>query len=205
MTMGQISVVLADDHPGFLLGVRYGLEAEGLAVVAWASDGAAAIEACRRHRPAAAVLDIRMPTMDGLAAMQVIHDELPDTALIALSTYDDAMTKVEARRSGARAYLTKDAAIREIADAVRRLVLEPRLVLIDVPVLPTLTSRELQVLVCLCDGWSNKQIARHLGVAVDTVKDHCSTLYGKLSAHGRSHAVSIAMDLGLLDRSPPSG
>lgn len=192
------SVVLADDHPAFLLGVRLGLEAEGIRVLATATDGAAAIAACQRVRPDAAVLDVRMPRVDGMRAMRAIHADAPDVALIVLSTFDDAATRREAREAGARAFLTKDVPIDALAATIVRLVREPGLQLVEVPELPALTPRELDVLRLLADGASNKHIAVALDIAVDTVKEHCSAVYGKLGVTGRVQAIALARGLGLV-------
>ena len=192
------SVVLVDDHPAFLLGVRLGLEAEGIVVLATALDGAAAVAACERLRPDAVVLDVRMPGVDGLAAMRVIHAQAPLAALIVLSTFDDAVTRREAREAGARAFLTKEVPINALASTIVRLVREPGLHLVEVPELPALTPREVEVLRLLADGATNKRVAVVLDIAVDTVKEHCSAVYGKLGANGRMQAIAFARRLGLV-------
>jgi DNA-binding NarL/FixJ family response regulator len=194
----SVTVVLADDHPAFLLGVRLGLEAEGVEVLATAADGAAAIAACQRLRPDAAVLDVRMPGVDGMRAMRAIHGDAPEVALIVLSTFDDAATRREARDAGARAFLTKDVPIDALAETIVRLVREPGLHLVEVPELPALTPRELEVLRLLADGASNKRIAVALDIAVDTVKEHCSAVYGKLGVTGRVQAIALARGFGLV-------
>lgn len=192
------TVVLADDHPAFLLGVRLGLQAEQIEVVGTAADGFETIDACRRHRPDAAVVDVRMPGMDGLQALATVHRELPATALIVLSTYEDPMTRNLAKAAGARAFLTKDVAIDRLAVTIRRLVSEPRLSLIEAPPLPPLTPREVDVLKLMAVGWSNKGIADELGISPETVKEYGSSLFSKLGVTGRVHAVARGRELGLV-------
>ena len=194
----ELAVVLADDHPAFLLGLRLGLEGAGLRVVACAGDGAEAVEACERWSPDAAVLDVRMPAMDGIAACRRIVAAGRVTCVVFLTTFDDAGTRSAAIAAGARAFLPKSSPVDEIAHVVRRLVTQPRLNLIDPPVLPHLTARELEVLRLLGAGSTNKSIAAELGIGVETVKDHCSALYGKLMVRDRTHAIIVARELGLL-------
>lgn len=194
----QLTVVLADDHPAFLLGLRLGLEAAGLRVVATAHDGAEAIAACERWSPDAAVLDVRMPALDGIEACREIVAARRASCVLFLSTFDDANTRSAAIAAGARAFLPKSSSVDAIADVVRKLTAQPGLNLIDPPELPQLTARELEVLRLLGAGSTNKAIARELGIGVETVKDHCSALYGKLLVRDRTHAIVVARELGLL-------
>jgi two-component system, NarL family, nitrate/nitrite response regulator NarL len=191
-------VVIADDHPAFALGMRLALEDAGLEVVAVAADGEGAVRAATTHRPDAIVLDVRMPDMNGIDACRAIVDQGLATAVLMLSTYDDAATLRRAQQAGARAFLTKETAVSVVADVVNRLVREPRLSLIDAPPLPHFTTRESQVLGELVQGHSNKEIARTLGIGVETVKDHCSAIFGKLHVQDRVQAVIAARRLGLV-------
>jgi two-component system, NarL family, nitrate/nitrite response regulator NarL len=190
-------VVIADDHPAFTLGMRLALQDAGLDVVGVAADGDAAVRVAAEHRPDVVVLDVRMPGMNGIDACRAIMQAESATAVVILSTYDDAATKRGALEAGARAFLTKETPVRSIADVVSRLHREPRLSLIDAPALPSFTRRESQVLGALVQGLSNKDIARSLGISVETVKDHCSAVFGKLHATDRVQAVIAARRLGL--------
>ena len=199
------TVVVADDHPAFGLGMRLALQAEGFDVVATVETGAAAAEEAARLRPDAVVLDVRMPGVDGIEACRRIVAARSAGAVVMLSTYDDPHTLRRAAEAGARAYLTKETPVRAIADLLRRLIAEPGLRLIDVPSLPELTPRERDVLQALGDGATNKQIAVRLGIGVDTVKDHLSSLFGKLDVSDRVQAVLAARRLGLQGDPPRSG
>jgi len=191
-------VVIADDHPAFVLGLRLGLQDAGIDVVDVAADGEQAVAVAARHRPDAVVLDIRMPRLDGVEACRRIVEEGTAGAVVMLSTYHDAATIRRAKDAGARAFVTKERSVLMLADTITRLVREPRLSLIDAPPLPHLTPRELEVLLALGLGLSNKAIAARLGIGVETVKDHCSTIFGKLEVSDRVQAVIAARRLGLL-------
>jgi len=194
----SLRIVIADDHPAFALGVQYGLEARGIEVVGAAYDGAGAIDVVRRTQPDAVILDVRMPGVTGVDACKVITADCLTGAVVMLSTYDDAATMGQAHRAGARAYLTKETSIDELVYVLERLVREPGLNLLAPPPLPSLTERENAVLRLLGEGLSNKEIAERLRVSPDTVKDHCSSLFGKLTVRDRTHAVLEAQRLGLL-------
>jgi two-component system, NarL family, nitrate/nitrite response regulator NarL len=193
-----IRVVIADDHPAFALGLRLGLQDAGLEVVGVAADGETAVALAAAHRPDAVVLDIRMPKLDGVDACRRIVEAGTAIAVVMLSTYQDAATIRRAHDAGARAFLTKERPVPALVDTIARLVREPRLSLIEVPHLPHLTPRERDVLTALGEGLSNKAIAQRLGIGVETVKDHCSTIFGKLEVVDRVQAVIAARRLGLL-------
>jgi two-component system, NarL family, nitrate/nitrite response regulator NarL len=194
----KIRVVTADDHPAFGLGLRLALDDAGFDVVEVAADGESAVRAATAHRPDAVVLDVRMPGTDGIEACRAIVAQGFAVAVVMLSTYDDPATMRRAEEAGARAFLTKETPVGVVAEIVNRLVREPRLSLIEAPPLPHFTGRESQVLDALVQGLSNKEIARTLGIGVETVKDHCSAIFGKLHVQDRVQAVIAARRLGLV-------
>ena len=193
----MIRVVLADDHPAFLLGLRLSLPDFGIEVVAAATSGTEAIEAVWVHAPDAVLLDVRMPGLDGLEVCRTLQSSGYDGVVIMLSTFDDAYSIACARTAGARGYLRKDEAVGTIAEAVRRLVNSRTLNLMPAVQIAGLTPREVEVLRCLELGMSNKQISSALGIGVETVKDHCSNVFAKLEATDRLSAVAKARELGL--------
>jgi two-component system, NarL family, nitrate/nitrite response regulator NarL len=194
----MIRVVVADDHPAFLLGLRLGLEEAGLDVVGAAHDGDEALELLFALRPEAAVLDIRMPGRSGLDVARRVLAEGLGTAVVVLTTYHDAATRREAFEAGVRAFLSKETDVTTVARVVERAVADPAWRAFEAPALPALTPRELDVLHALGRGLSNKAIARALDISPDTVKEYCSSIFGKLDVRDRLHAVAEARGLGLV-------
>lgn len=191
-------VLLADDHPAFGLGMRLALQDGGCDVVSVVTDGSAAIAEARRLHPDVAILDVRMPGPSGIDVCRTLVAEGLVAGVVILTTFDDPMSRQRAKEAGARAYLTKETPVAEVNAVVRALLLDRgRNLIIGDPV-PTFTSRELEVLEGLNDGLSNKAIARRLGLSAETIKDHCSAVYGKLGVSDRMQAVAAARRLGLL-------
>lgn len=204
-----IRVVLGDDHTLVRQGLRRSMEADGgLKVLGEAATGAEIVRVVRETKPDIAVLDIRMPEMDGIEACRLITSEDGATKVVMLTAYDDRHFVVEAVRAGARGYVlkTRDAehlirAIRLVADG--NMVIDPELVVALAEELSTakerdrsaesLTERELEVLQHLSFGYSNREIGRRLFISADTVKTHLEHIYQKLGATDRTAAVAEAM------------
>ena len=188
--------MIADDHPLFLLGLKAGLEAEGMEVVAMAKDGEEALAMALKLNPEAVLLDLKMPHLDGLACCRRLREE-GYTGLIAfLTTYLEPALLLEAHLAGADGYFSKELSAPEIREKLRRLLAgEERFV---PPELPHLTPREKEALRLLAQGLSAKEMARALGVSPETVKDYLEKIYAKLEAKNRVEAVAKARRLGLL-------
>jgi DNA-binding NarL/FixJ family response regulator len=213
-----ITVVIADDQRMVRHGFRVILEAEpGIAVVAEAGDGREAVQLVRRHAPAVALLDIRMPVMDGLQAARQIMALVPGTRVLILTTFDADEYVYEALRAGASGFLLKDAHADQLVTAVRSLaagdalidpVITRRLISrfalaargpVGLPdELRQLTARELDVLRLVARGLSNIEIARELVVEENTVKTHVSRILMKLNLRDRVQAVVLAYELGFV-------
>ena len=223
--MGEpVTVVIADDQRLVRQGLRLILESEpGIAVVAEAADGAEAVTLVRQHSPAVALLDIRMPVLDGLRAARLVIEKYPATRVLILTTFDADEYVYEALRAGASGFLLKDApsdqlivAVRSVAagDALIDPVITRRLISRfalaarppgpgEVPAaLSALTARELDVLRLLTRGLSNQEIARELVVEENTVKTHVSRILTKLSLRDRVQAVVLAYETGLVVPDP---
>jgi DNA-binding NarL/FixJ family response regulator len=214
----MIRVVLADDQTLVREGLclMLGL-AEGIEVVGVAADGEQAVAVVLAHSPDVALLDLRMPRVDGVEATRRITEQAPDVQIVVLTTYADDSSVMSALRAGARGYLTKDASSEEIQGAIRdaacgRTRLDPavqeRLVELvtggpaaqlgpAAPVGAPLTERETEVLRLMADSLPNRAIARRLFVTEATVKTHVNNIFGKLGVGDRAAAVAWAFRSGI--------
>ena len=213
-----ITVVIADDQRMVRSGLRVILDTEpGIRVVAEAGDGAEAVELVRRHRPAVALLDIRMPVLDGLQAARKVLAVSAQTRVLILTTFDADEYVYEALRAGASGFLLKDAPADQLITAVRSLaagdalidpVITRRLISrfalaargpAELPgQLRQLTAREREVLRLVARGLSNAEIAGQLVVEENTVKTHVSRILTKLGLRDRVQAVVLAYELGFV-------
>ncbi len=215
----MIRVLLADDEALIRAGIRLVLEtADDLEIVAEAADGAEAVELVRRHRVDVALLDIRMPRLDGLAAAEQITQLVPHTKVVVLTTFGEDDYVARALRAGAAGFLLKDTPPDGLIQAVRvaaggEAILSPKITrqLIDRYVGPedtrsdaarrrleVLTARERDVLILISDGLSNAEIAKGLLLSEGTAKAHVSRILMKLGCTNRVQAAILAHDAGLL-------
>jgi DNA-binding NarL/FixJ family response regulator len=202
-----IRVLLADDHPLMLDGIAAALELQGgIAIVARAVDGDAAVDAWERVRPDVALIDLQMPGKDGIDTIRAIRARDAGARLIVLTTYGGDARIAAALKAGARAYLGKSAAGAVLAQTVRE-VHEGRYVLPQALrrevtrhyAGDALSARELDVLRLAACGRSNREIGQLLGIGEATVKTHMSTVLVKLGASDRTHAVTLAARRGFLE------
>ncbi|MER7243573.1 response regulator transcription factor [Kribbella sp. NPDC000426] len=208
----SVRVVVADDQTV----VRDGLVTllkllPGIDVVAAASDGREAVQLVAEHDPDVLLVDLRMPTMDGVEATRQVRADHPRTEVVVLTTYSDDDSVLSALRAGARGFLTKDADAESIGRALEAAANGQSIVDAEVqrrlisgattkPVEPAdtgLTPRELEVLRLIAEGLSNTEIARHLVVSEATVKTHINHLFAKAGLRDRAQAVAYAYRLGL--------
>jgi DNA-binding NarL/FixJ family response regulator len=208
----MIRVLIADDHMLVREGLRTILEvASDIELVGEAADGAEAVRLAGELNPDIVLMDLRMPTMDGMTATRQVKALYPQTQVIILTTYDDDEHIVGALRAGARGYLLKDAEREALFDAIRaanrgesllpsaivdRVVAnlhEPRPTQVQ-----RLSAREMEVLALLTQGAANKEIARSLEITERTVKAHVTGIFNKLGVSSRAEAVAVALRQGLL-------
>jgi DNA-binding NarL/FixJ family response regulator len=207
----MIRLLIVDDHPVVRDGLRGMVAGEpDLEVVGEAGDGREALALAPRVRPDVALVDLRMPELDGVATIRALRERHPEVRVLVLTTFDSDRDVVSAIEAGATGYLLKDAPRAELFRAVRAAargesVLAPaaasRLVgQLREPAAPALTARELQVLELVARGASNREAAARLHVSEATVKTHLVHAFGKLGVGDRTAAVTVALERGLLGR-----
>ena len=213
----SISVFLVDDQTLVRQGIRSLLAlAEGIEVVAEASDGRQAVETIPQVKPDVVLMDMRMPVMSGLEALQALGQlgELPPT--IILTTFDDDQLVLAGIKAGAKGYMLKDVSLDQLVNAIQAVanggsLVQPAVtqrllsglehmrndfVSLERP--DPLTDRETEILRLMASGFSNKEIANSLGVAEGTIKNHVSNILSKLGVRDRTRAVLKAFELQLV-------
>ncbi len=202
--MPTIRLLIVDDHPVVRAGIRGMLTGQpDLEVVGEASDGAEAVRLAQRLQPDVILMDLRMPGMDGVAAIERIRKARPETHVLVLTTYDSDADILRAIEAGATGYLLKDAPRGELHRAIRaaargEAVLAPPVAAkimqkMRAPAEERLTARELEILMLVAEGKSNKEIAHHLHISQATVKSHLLHIYAKLGVSDRTAAVTEAL------------
>ena len=211
---GRVTVLIADDHPLYRDGLARAIAARPeFELVAEVADGRAALEAIREHPPAVAVLDLRMPDLDGIAVVEaIVRDHLPTRALMLSANVESALVYA-AVAAGASGFWSKAADRGDICDAIAQVargetVLDPSLQAgvfgeihargVD-DTRPVLSDREGEVLRLIAEGLTAPDIASRLYLSTATVKTHLAHLYEKLGVSDRAAAVAEAMRRGLLE------
>lgn len=207
--------MVVDDHAVLRTGIRSMLQDEdGVKVVGEAEDGEQALELIDSIGPDVVLLDVKMPNMDGLATLRELHASNPDLPVLIFSMYDDPAYVEQAITSGATGYLLKTVGRDELVRAVKAAHEGQGYLQAEItrPVLTRfsrtydsassdihLSPRETQTLQLIADGYSNKQIAFELEISEATVKTYVTSLFEKLGAVHRAHAVALALRHRLID------
>ena len=210
----MIKIIIADDHFIIRQGLRLILETENdFELVGEASDGADALSLCKKLNPDVVLMDLRMPNMDGLTAIETLHVEQPEIAVVILTTFNEDELMVRGLQAGARGYLLKDTDRATLFNTIRaaargETLLKPEIMArvlsrvnapkIESNTLINLTDRELEVLASVARGERSKEIASHLGISERTVKAHLASIYSKLGVDSRAAAIAVAAHKGLL-------
>lgn len=224
--MKKIQIILVDDQTLFVESLRTVLEtrAEDMEVIGVACDGEKAVELVRQCRPDVVLMDVRMPVMNGVESTRLIKEQYPEIKVLMLTTFDDDQYVVEALRLGAVGYLLKDMPPAELICAVRAVheggvLISPKVAnkLVEKianpaadkgkePACPTgqsnlwaneLSDREKKILQLMAQGLDNKEIAKTLYIAEQTVKNHVSIIYSKLGVRDRVQASRLVIEAGL--------
>jgi two-component system NarL family response regulator len=202
----RITVLIADDHPIFRAGLRTLIdEQEDMLVVAEAANGREAVALFARYRPAVTLMDLRMPDLDGPAAIKAVLNVEPGARILVLTTYDGDDDVERAAQAGAAGYLLKDTFAEGILDAIRDI--DAGELLFDEEVaaklagrdaLPSLSPRELTILELIARGLSNKEIQASLSIAEGTLRNHLKRIFDKFQVTDRTQAALIGIKRGLI-------
>lgn len=205
------TILIADDHPMFRQGLKSLLEREGFEVVGEAADGHEAARLARQLNPSIAVLDLGMPSLNGIEAARDIYKRAPGTQVVLLTMYEDDAYVLEALRAGIRGYVLKAQAASDLIAAIREVlrgavylspgiseaVINAYMSKTELPPDP-LTDRERQVLQLVAEGNTTKQIASTLGVSVKTAESHRTRMMQKLAIHETASLVRYAIRRGFI-------
>lgn len=199
-------ILVVDDHPLLREGIASVLESEAdMRIVAEAANGREAIDAFRGSLPDVVLMDLQMPELGGVAAIEAIRAEFPAARIIVVTTYQGDAQAVRALKAGAQSYLLKSSLRKELVDTIRATLAGRRRIPPEVAAEiaahsadAELTLRELDVLKGVAGGNSNKLVAAQLNVTEETVKAHMKSILAKLGANDRTHAVTIALRRGIL-------
>jgi DNA-binding NarL/FixJ family response regulator len=201
-----ITVLCVDDHPLVLDGIMQKINRQpDMTVVATATDGRQAVELFKRHRPDVTVMDLQLPGMSGLDAIQAIRSENPKARIVVLTMYQGDEDIFRALKSGAATYLLKDTPSDELVRAVRDVHLGLSSLPANVaqrlatrPFDEGLTSRGMEVLRLLAAGMRNKEIAAALDISQETVQGHVKKILRTLEVNDRTAAVTVAIRRGII-------
>jgi DNA-binding NarL/FixJ family response regulator len=204
----SIRILTVDDHPVLLEGIAAILAGEeDVVVVAEASNGREAVEQFRAHRPDVTLMDLQLPVMNGTDAILAIRKDFPEARIIVLTTYRGDAQVARAFKAGASGYLLKNTLRKELVDTIRNVhssgkrTIPPEIAveMVEHYREGALTEREIEVLREVAAGNANKIVADHLAISEETVRSHMRSIFSKLGANDRTHAVTIALKRGIID------
>jgi len=199
---GDLTAVVADDHPAVLEAVCAYLERGGVRILGRAADGDQALDLIGRRRPRVALVDLRMPRMGGIAIARKLQASGDTTPVLVYSGYGDRALLMEALDVGVRGFVLKEAPLDDLVRAVSAVaaggtyvdpVLAGALAAAVGQQAPQLTQRERDVLRLLADGLSNEEIGKQLFISAETVRTHLRKAMDKLGAETRTQAVALAL------------
>jgi len=207
--VSRIRLLIADDHPVVRDGLRGMLNSQpDFEIVGEAPDGEEAVRLAAALKPDVVLMDLRMPIMDGVAAIGEIKARQPEIQVLVLTTYDSDADILPAVEAGATGYLLKDSSREALYAAVRAAArgesaLTPAIATrllerMRAPAEENLSNRELEVLQLVAGGASNSEIASQLHISQATVKSHLIHIFGKLGVSDRTAAVTVALQRGIL-------
>jgi two-component system NarL family response regulator len=202
----KITVLIADDHPIFRTGMRTLIDEQAdMMVVGEAANGREAVALFTRYRPDVTVMDLRMPDLDGPAAIKAVLNVHPGARILVLTSYDGDEDVERAAKAGAAGYLMKDTFAEGILDAIRdvdagELLFDEEVAakLAHRDATPSLSPRELTILELIARGLSNKEIQASLSIAEGTLRNHLKRIFDKFQVTDRTQAALIGIKRGLI-------
>ena len=203
----SVKILLADDHPLTRSGIaEFVRREESFKLVAEAEDGLKAWEMIQELKPDVALLDIRMPGMDGVTVAQKVKNEGMNTAIVMLTSYDAQQYVIASLRAGARGFVLKTVSPKELTTAINTvakggLYLDPEVasVMGEQDFIPEqLSVREREVLLLAAKGLSSKEVARRLFISERTVQTHLASIYDKLGSRNKTEALLLALKYGVV-------
>lgn len=201
-----IRVLLVDDHPMLRAGLAEAIAGQGdMRVVAEAGNGHEAVAAWAACRPDLTIMDLAMPGMSGLEALQAIRVQFPAARIVMLTTFGGDAQVRRAMEAGACGFLLKSSLRKELVQMIRTVHAGQRYISAEIAQqlashlgAALLSEREVEVLQCAAAGNANKRIAARLDISEETVKAHMRSILAKLGANDRTHAVTIALKRGII-------
>ena len=206
-----IRIVLADDHEIFRDGFKAMIKKQpSVELIAEAANGQELVEKCRQLKPDVVVTDIKMPKMDGLEAAKILSQEMPDIGIIALSMMDEENLIIDMLEAGAKGYLLKNAHKDEILDAIKSVnrkqiyycnetstklakMIAKSNVSNDMKAGPSFSEKEIEVIRCICQEMTNKEIAPRLNLSIRTIEGYRDKIQEKIGAKNAAGIVIYAI------------
>ena len=202
----KIRVLLADDHMVVRMGIASLLSfANGIEVIGEADNGLDAVKLAHELKPDVVLMDLQMPELNGVEATARIHADDPGAKILILTSFGTSAELKRAMDAGASGALVKSSSRTEIVDAIRSVMTggqvmsnEIRHTIENFSAMPEMSPRQIEILNLVAKGFSNKEIAKIVGISPDTVKEHVANIVSRIGASSRAEAATLAVNLGLI-------
>ena len=202
----KIRVLLADDHMVVRMGIASLLSfANGIEVIGEADNGLDAVKLAHELKPDVVLMDLQMPELNGVEATARIHADDPGAKILILTSFGTSAELKRAMDAGASGALVKSSSRTEIVDAIRSVMTggqvmsnEIRHTIENISAMPEMSPRQIEILNLVAKGFSNKEIAKIVGISPDTVKEHVANIFSRIGASSRAEAATLAVNLGLI-------
>lgn len=202
----KIRVLLADDHMVVRMGIASLLSfANGIEVIGEADNGLDAVKLAHELKPDVVLMDLQMPELNGVEATARIHADNPGAKILILTSFGTSAELKRAMDAGAAGALVKSSSRTEIVDAIHGVMTggqvmsnEIRHTIENFSAMPEMSPRQIEILNLVAKGFSNKEIAKIVGISPETVKEHVANIFSRIGASSRAEAATLAVNLGLI-------